>query len=42
VIAAIGGIILLSEAFSARLFIASIIILSGVGLALSKKKAQRM
>ncbi|MDA3787749.1 MAG: DMT family transporter [Desulfobacula sp.] len=38
VIAAIGGIILLSEVFSARLFIASIIILSGVGLVLSKKK----
>ncbi|MBU1696833.1 MAG: DMT family transporter [Proteobacteria bacterium] len=37
-IAAIGGIVLLSEAFSARLFIASIIILSGVGLALGKKK----
>ena len=38
VIAAIGGILLLSEDFSARFFIASIIILSGVGLALCKKK----
>ncbi|MBT7260067.1 MAG: DMT family transporter [Desulfobacula sp.] len=38
VIAAMGGIVLLSETFSARLFISSIIILSGVGLALHKKK----
>jgi len=38
VLASIGGIVLLSENFSARLFISSITILSGVGLALHKKK----
>jgi len=39
VIAAMGGMALLSEPFSTRLFIASVIILSGVGLAMGKKSA---
>jgi len=41
VIASIGGIIFLSEAFSLRLFIASIAILSGVGLALLTPKKRK-
>ena len=41
VIASIGGIIFLSEAFSLRLFIASAAILSGVGLALLTPKKRK-